>query len=347
MKKLLAGLAKLSGFRDRRDMNFGLVKLIMDSDLGDFYSAKLLCAVGPLNDQHWLTLAHVSKQQTQPQRDQIWLDIGALPALRTHPVREAAIVTESIQQTELGPGSFLCVFPINTQASVCSVLEVETAQAIDAFGKEAIDSILLLYENLQSLLDFGEKDALTELLNRKTFDSAFWRAAQAQPPLIPSDQPERRAQSGQAAYWLAVIDIDHFKRVNDNFGHLIGDEVLLLLARKMRSSFRFDDQLYRFGGEEFVVLMRCADHDQAQATLNRFRQQIAEYDFPQVEHITISIGFTPLDLNDTPGGAFDRADKAVYYAKEHGRNQVCSYAELVESGALEASADQDDEVDFF
>ncbi len=347
MKKLLAGLAKLSGFRDRRDMNFGLIKLILGSDLGDFYSVKLLCAVGPLNDQHWLTLAHVSKQQTQPQRDQIWLDIGSLPALRTHPLREAAIVTESIQQSELGQGSFLSVFPINTQASVCSVLEVETAQAIDVCGREAIDSILLLYENLQALLDYGEKDSLTELLNRKTFDSAFWRAAQTKPPPLMSDQAERRTQSAQAAYWLAVLDIDHFKRVNDSFGHLIGDEVLLLLARKMRTSFRFDDQLYRFGGEEFVVLMHCADHGQAQATLERFRQQIAEHEFPQVKHITICIGFTPLDLNDTPSGAFDRADKAVYYAKEHGRNQVCSYAELVESGALEASVNQDDEVDFF
>jgi diguanylate cyclase (GGDEF)-like protein len=269
-----------------------------------------------------------------------------LPALRSCPLREAAIVTECIQQQAEG-ARYQTVFPINTQANVCSVLEIESANSINAGDKTSIDSTLHLYENLQALLDYGERDSLTELLNRKTFDSAFWRAAQTQSPTSMSVQPERRLDDEHASYWLAVVDIDHFKHVNDNFGHLIGDEVLLLLARQMRASFRFSDQLYRFGGEEFVVLMRCTGHTQAGATLERFRRQVAEHDFPQVKHIAVSIGFTPLDINDTPSGAFDRADKAVYYAKEHGRNQVCSYTELVESGALQASTCLDDEVDFF
>ena len=89
------------------------------------------------------------------------------------------------------------------------------------------------------------------------------------------------------SYWLAVIDIDHFKRVNDLSGHLIGDEVLLLLARQMRVNFRFHDQLYRFGGEEFVVLMRCTNHADALAALERFRHQIEIHAFPQVGPITV------------------------------------------------------------
>ena len=131
-----------------------------------------------------------------------------------------------------------------------------------------------------------------------------------------------------------MIDIDHFKRVNDTYGHLIGDEVLLLLARLMRACFRFHDQLYRFGGEEFVVLMRCNGEAEAALALERLRASTANHLFPQVGHITISIGFSEVRPGDTPSGAFERADKAVYHAKAHGRNQVCSHAALVAEGKL-------------
>jgi diguanylate cyclase (GGDEF)-like protein len=135
-----------------------------------------------------------------------------------------------------------------------------------------------------------------------------------------------------------MLDIDHFKRVNDNYGHLIGDEVLLLLARLMRSQFRFHDQLYRFGGEEFVVLMRCNGEAEAGKVLERMRAATAAHLFPQVGKITVSIGFSEVRAGDSPSGAFERADKAVYYAKEHGRDQVCSYAALVARGELENQA---------
>jgi diguanylate cyclase (GGDEF)-like protein len=136
-------------------------------------------------------------------------------------------------------------------------------------------------------------------------------------------------------HWLGVIDIDHFKSVNDNYGHLIGDEVLLLLSRLMRSRFRFHDRLYRFGGEEFVVLMRCGSEEDAHHAFERLRTGVERYPFPQVGHITVSVGFTEVKIGDTPSGAFERADKAVYYGKTHGRNQVCSHAKLVASGELE------------
>jgi diguanylate cyclase (GGDEF)-like protein len=134
--------------------------------------------------------------------------------------------------------------------------------------------------------------------------------------------------------WLGLIDIDHFKRVNDNHGHLLGDEALLLLSRLMRSSFRFHDHLYRFGGEEFVVLMRCDDAAAATIALQRLRSNVERYAFPQLGHLTVSIGFTQVLPSDSPASAFDRADKAVYYAKQHGRNQVQHHADLVAAGLL-------------
>ena len=133
-------------------------------------------------------------------------------------------------------------------------------------------------------------------------------------------------------YWLGMLDIDHFKHVNDSFGHLIGDEVLLLVARLLRHGFRFHDRLYRFGGEEFVVLMRCHDAASALAVFERFRKSMESFAFPQVGRITVSIGISRLIASDTPAMALDRADQAVYAAKSAGRNRVIDHAELVRQG---------------
>ena len=202
-------------------------------------------------------------------------------------------------------------------------------------------------------MDYGERDSLTELLNRKTFDGAFLKATLEQQRAHSSHlkaapaHAERRGTTTAGTYWLAMIDIDHFKRVNDNYGHLIGDEVLLLLSRLMRAHFRFHDQLYRFGGEEFVVLMRCHGEAEASCVLERLRKTTEKHPFPQVGAITISIGFSEIKVGDSPSGAFERADKAVYYAKEHGRNQACSYASLVSMGALVDQAANVGEVELF
>ena len=345
MQNILKGLAHLSGLRDRQEMDFALVKLLGQNKFWPVQSIQLVRAVGPQEDQRWLTRAKLVTPQAQPQRDQVWVDWSTLPRLTDYPLRVAAIMTEDVARS--GSGPFTTVFPIDPQQSVCSLLEIESDQPLPAQAQAQIDSVLWIYQNLQGLLDYGEKDALTELLNRKTFDGAFLSATGEQTHKANLTHPERRHTPAGASYWLAVIDIDHFKRVNDNFGHLIGDEVLLLMARQMRLNFRFHDQLYRFGGEEFVVLMRCAGHADALAALERFRRQIEQNAFPQVGHITISIGFAPLRDNDTPSGAFDRADKAVYHAKTHGRNQVCSFTALVEAGELAEQSDGIEDVDYF
>jgi diguanylate cyclase (GGDEF)-like protein len=344
MPTLLSDLAHLSGLRERQALGFALVHLLLRHAPWGLHSVRLMRAAGPTDDQRWVVLASLQQGQAKPAHDAIWLDTSALLPMSSLPQHEAAIVTESIIQT--GQGPFATLFPINTNVSVCSLLEATSAAPLPSAVQSEIDSVLLLFENLQGLLDYGERDALTELLNRKTFDGAFLRAAQSQHAEPPPEQAERRhTQPGQ--FWLAVIDIDHFKLVNDRFGHLIGDEVLLLLARLMRASFRHGDQLYRFGGEEFVVLLRCASHAHAQAAAERFRLKVEQHSFVRVEHITVSIGLAPVHANDTPTAAFDRADQAVYHAKAHGRNQVCSFEDLVAQGVLAAPADDEDDVDFF
>jgi len=224
-----------------------------------------------------------------------------------------------------GNGLHVAAFSLSTEAGVAAVVEVLTHEPLDAAGQRLVSGILRIYRNFHNLLDDSERDTLTGLRNRKTFEDRFAK-------LIAESPAPGRPAAGSS--WLGVIDIDHFKRVNDVHGHLIGDEVLLLLSRLLRSSFRFNDHVFRFGGEEFVVLMRCAGAAQAEHALERLRLRVEGYAFPRIGQATISIGFTEVRPTDTPSDAFQRADQAVYWAKDHGRNRVCSFATLVARGEL-------------
>jgi diguanylate cyclase (GGDEF)-like protein len=144
-----------------------------------------------------------------------------------------------------------------------------------------------------------------------------------------------KRDADKVCYCLAVLDIDHFKRVNDTYGHLMGDEVLLHFAQCMNHTFRDYDLLFRVGGEEFVVVLRNVDADRAHAVMERFRKVVETHYFPQVGQITASIGVTFIGPHDLPGLVIDRADQALYYVKQHGRNQVAFYEHLVAQGALQ------------
>ncbi len=115
----------------------------------------------------------------------------------------------------------------------------------------------------------------------------------------------------------------------------MGDEVLVALAHLMRDSFRFDDQLFRFGGEEFVVVLQPTNGNHALGAIERFRLNVDKKIFSVVGHVTVSVGFTRLREHDTPSGAIDRADEALYFAKRNGRNQAARYETLVENGTME------------
>jgi len=337
MSELADHLAEMTGFRDRDILDVTLVNALRD--LLRPVSVAIHRVVGDVGRQHWTTRARLGETDAVATADPVWADTDLLPGLDQFPARVQAMEGETSVVTL--PGSLcLSIFPVRTDREVVGVMEIESHHPLKDEEVRMVGSILRIYRNVQGLLDYSERDTLTGLLNRKTFDEGFLKATSA-PPALPAStaaaaSPEdRRHERSTHRHWLGVIDIDHFKSVNDNYGHLIGDEVLLLLSRLMRSSFRFHDRLYRFGGEEFVVLMRCASEEDAGHALERMRGNTQSYPFPQVGTITISIGFTEVKQGDTPSAAFERADKAVYFAKAHGRNQVQSHADLVARGLLE------------
>jgi diguanylate cyclase (GGDEF)-like protein len=257
--------------------------------------------------------------------------------LETAPLLHQAYL-EGHLTTETRESGFTCAYPLNTGPGTTpgGFLQVDMSRTPTAMEHEALERFLHFYCNYINLLDYSELDTLTGLLNRKTFDEAFDKIIARSSGSQDADRAdERRSEDGDGnMHWLAVVDIDHFKRVNDNFGHLFGDEVLLRIASLMRCSFRSQDRLFRFGGEEFVVMLRVGDRNNAAKALERLRRMVETHEFPQVGQVTCSIGFTAVDPRLAPTDILGQADEALYYAKEHGRNQVCCYESLVEHGLL-------------
>ncbi|MFO7706097.1 MAG: diguanylate cyclase [Halopseudomonas sp.] len=159
-------------------------------------------------------------------------------------------------------------------------------------------------------------DPLTKLYNRRFFFSE-------------ADYLLALAKTSRAPLSVMVIDIDHFKHVNDDHGHAIGDRVILKLARTLKHQSRTTDLVARFGGEEFVVLLPATDLALASLCAERIRAAVEALQFRVSEsglvRCTVSIGIAQIDVGqESIEAALQRADKALYAAKHSGRNRVCA-----------------------
>jgi len=343
VSELVDHLAELTGFRDRDRLDVTLVGALRD--LLSPLSVAMWGCVGEPGQQRWIKRALLGSEDVAASSDSMWAEVESLPELSAHPLRQTCLLQQRFV-TLAGP-PVVSMFALSTEIGAGSVLEIETKAPLGEDAQRLVHSVLRIYRNFQALLDYSERDTLTGLLNRKTFDESFLKVALGPATPVPTEPDPRRVKGPPQQVYLGVIDIDHFKSVNDRFGHLIGDEVLLLLSRLMRSTFRFSDRLYRFGGEEFVVMMRCANAEDALRAFERLRTNTQRYLFPQVGDITVSVGFTEVQASDTPSAAFQRADTAVYYAKEHGRNQVHSHATLIAEGAVRSDNSKTGDVELF
>ncbi|MBB3804225.1 diguanylate cyclase (GGDEF)-like protein [Xanthomonas arboricola] len=232
-------------------------------------------------------------------------------------------------------GRALLVYPMMEARGIRTCLRVAGARPPGAAEQAMLQGFARFFQNYRSLLDDAQRDALTGLRNRKTFDDVILR-------LFSGAQ-----STAEQGVWLGIVDIDHFKRVNDTFGHLYGDEVLLLVAQLMQRTFRQDDLLFRFGGEEFVIVLRGVDRECAVGLFERFRLAVAEHVFPQVGQVTLSTGIVELTQGRLISQSLDEADKALYWAKQHGRNRAAVYAELVGNGQLQHAIQPTGSVDLF
>jgi diguanylate cyclase (GGDEF)-like protein len=121
---------------------------------------------------------------------------------------------------------------------------------------------------------------------------------------------------------VALLDIDLFKRINDEYGHQVGDDVLIDFALVLKKTVRPSDRIYRWGGEEFLILLPHTTDEFSSAVCNRILMSLSDHNFAVVGNVTASIGLASMRANETSETVLQRADEYLYQAKDNGRNQV-------------------------
>ncbi|MCZ4306780.1 GGDEF domain-containing protein [Zoogloeaceae bacterium G21618-S1] len=215
------------------------------------------------------------------------------------------------------------------------VVEVRSSVSPDA---EVLAGMSGLVRGIDALLGqwrHANLDPLTGLLNRRTFDDQFVELI-AEAGRLQRGERVDDAEKKAHPCWLGIVDIDHFKCINDREGHAFGDEVLAFLGGLIKRAFRANDKVFRFGGEEFVVMLRDASEEGVHEIFDRFRAKVAETAFPRGVSVTCSVGYARVDPLCRPVELVARADEAMYCAKAKGRNRSLGYEQLVMSGALKA-----------
>ncbi len=174
--------------------------------------------------------------------------------------------------------------------------------------------ITTIEEKIKQLYDIAIKDEKTGLYNFRFFRSLL---------AIEIEKAERFGEKLS----LAIIDIDNFKEINDKFGHAQGDLILKQLASLVKRNLRKTDVIARFGGEEFCILFAFTDWKKAKIACERLRQVVKRNTYMKTYGVTVSIGLAGYH-GETLYDFFNKADKALAYAKTHGKDMVIAYEEI-------------------
>ena len=184
-------------------------------------------------------------------------------------------------------------------------------------GKDELDYLIHWFNKLSDALerDYSKiekisiTDKLTQLSNRTHTDEYMKNQL-------------KRSASEREELVVIIVDIDHFKSINDSHGHLVGDQVLREFSNVLRQCTRPQDFVGRWGGEEFIIVMPEIDLEQATKNAERLRQQIEQHDFGAAGRVTASFGLAVSTEGDTQEKLIQRVDESLYRAKQQGRNQV-------------------------
>lgn len=187
-------------------------------------------------------------------------------------------------------------------------------------SSDVIEHLKLELEHATSL---AKTDTLTGIANRRGYEEMI------------NDQLAL-SNSEKQSFAMLILDIDHFKKINDSYGHLVGDSVLRYIARLLQSETKGQDSLARIGGEEFVILLNNISYDNAIIFAEKIRRMIADKAFKAKSHsntlkLSVSIGVASYKAGEGKDEIFERADLALYQAKTNGRNQTCGEKEICNS----------------
>lgn len=208
---------------------------------------------------------------------------------------------------------------LNQITNLIENISTSSEQDLRALTQTVKDLSWNLSEHSKRLVANAEKkDPLTKLYNRRFIDSIFL-------------QQTMRAQKFQVNYSVIMIDIDHFKTVNDNYGHDAGDRVLTKFGEIISHNIRVSDFAFRFGGEEFLILVTECSAQKATHIVDKISKELKEQSFPINDdfdfHVTLSAGIAEFDGQPDYEHTIKKADKALYQSKENGRDQHTIWTE--------------------
>lgn len=190
--------------------------------------------------------------------------------------------------------------------------EFEKAHNIlDSEVQRANDKISKLVNKVIELETKSNLDPLTKVFNRRSLQSYLEKASY-------------HVKSAENMH-LMILDIDDFKSVNDQYGHVIGDKVLVFISNVLKKILRDGDKIFRYGGEEFIIILNRIDSNTCKQVANRILTTIENNKLLYKEqsiHVTVSIGATTIQKDESAEAIIDRADQALYKAKSNGKNQI-------------------------
>lgn len=228
----------------------------------------------------------------------------------------------------LKPEITLSLFLLSNTRKVAHYVAIESSEfAISKSHAQEILGMLKIYRNFKQLLQESQTDELTGLSNRKAFDHVTRKIHDIIPASPESINEDKRVAGEANDYWLALADIDHFKMINDSQGHLMGDEVLVRVAQCIQSEIRDTDLLFRYGGEEFAIIVAGKTESDVMSMLERVRLAVQSINIPKIGNITISIGAVEMKKDVFYLTLIEQADRSLYQSKAAGRNKTTLYSE--------------------
>ena len=343
MSTLIEHILKLTDHRDRDLLELTLSKALID--LLPIQRITIARVMSEEGEKRWLEVARMDAKGGGKVVDPLRVDFQTLTRVSDMTDRAKCLATRDVVEIawagEQGPRIFMLPLFSDSRKDDEGVIEIHCDNTLSEASLLMIDQLRKIYRNMYALLEYSDRDALTGLLNRKSLDDAFYSAVLEELDgvtgnLMVSSKPQSLDQDRRhrvpANYWLGSARVDNFDRVNDSHGHLIAEEVLLLVGRVMNNTFRTYDRIYRFGDDHFGVLMHCPDEALVLAAFERFRMNVEKFNFPQVGKLTVSCGFTTVLADDSPSSALEKTERAVDFAQRSGGNRSCSHLGLVRRG---------------
>ncbi|MDC0598850.1 GGDEF domain-containing protein [Gammaproteobacteria bacterium] len=327
-QNILQSVLKITGQRDIDSLEHNL-----PASIAALLPVQSISIYKPVMESDYQEVEEIVKflvQDTSP--NYLWSEKSIV--LNANKLLQECFCSAKIKESSSLNGTSEIYFPIDIDGKTLAALRVASTTTLDEAQRQILDALTEVYRNYLTILNENERDQLTSLLNRRSFDQRFDKLISIQKhqqlaSLADYSQPEKRQLADSDKIFLATLDIDFFKRVNNEFGHACGDEILLQIANLMRESFRSTDLLFRFGGEEFIILLEPTSSANAYQTLERFRKKIEEYNFPQLAYkLTVSIGYTAVIEQNNSESTVARADQALAYGKKHGRNCTINFEKI-------------------